>query len=191
MGAYHLLSPVALRNFTASRQRSTGMYVSGTIKVTSNNCTPVHIKRTQNFHRLIVPESATVFNSHTANHLPVNVVVDEISYHGSKFGTETTKSSVQKVFSNLGVHIQRTSGIYHHRLLQLAFGEHISECASSDTQESCTGETIKEAHNDQGLNAVCHCAGNDPDKEEKCRQDINRLTPIELNLPPASTPTET
>ena len=34
-----------------------------------------------------------------------------------------------------------------------------------------------------------HCTGNDPDKEEKCRQDVNRLTPIELNLPSASTPT--
>ena len=87
--------------------------------------------------------------------------------------------------------IQRTCRIYHHRLLQLGFGEYISDCASSDTQESRTGETIKKARNDQGLNVLRYCAGNDPDKEEKCRQDVDRLTPIELNLPSASTPPET
>lgn len=38
--------------------------------------------------------------NHTAVYLLVDVVVDEISYHGSKFWTKTTKSSVQKLFSN-------------------------------------------------------------------------------------------
>lgn len=78
--------------------------------------------------------------------------------------------------------IQRTCCIYHHRLLQLGSGEKISDCAASDTQESRASETIQEARNDQGLNVLRNCAGNDPDKEKKRRQDVDRLTPIELSL---------
>ena len=106
---------------------------------------------------------------------------------GPRLPNRQSKTSLQTSES----HIQRTRRIYHHRLLQLGFWENIPNCASSDTQESRTGESIKKARNDQGLNVLRHCAGNDPDKEEKCRQDVDRLTPIKLNISSASTPPKT
>ena len=39
------------------------MYVSGTKKMMSSNCTPVHIRRTQKVHRLMVLESVSAQQS--------------------------------------------------------------------------------------------------------------------------------
>ena len=107
---------------------------------------------------------------------------------GPSSGPRLSNRQSKRAFQTSESHIQRTCRIYHHRLLQLGSGEKISDCASSDTQESRPSETIKEARNDQGLNVLRHCAGNDPDKEEKRRQDVDRFTPIELNVASANTP---
>ena len=78
------------------------MYVSGTKKMMSTNCTPVHIRRTQKVHRLWF-QNQSILGNGGADHSPVDVVVDEVCYHWSEFRTETITPLVRKKISTLGV----------------------------------------------------------------------------------------
>ena len=73
-----------------------------------------------------------------------------------------------------------TSSIHHHRQAQFILYEHISYCASCDTQESAASKPIKETGYYHGGNIAGDGTGNFPYHEKCVGIDVNRAATVEL-----------
>jgi len=57
---------------------------------------------------------------------------------------------------------ERASRVYHHRQTQLALDKHVSDSASSHTQESTAGDPVEETGDEHGLYVLGDGAWYDP-----------------------------
>lgn len=58
--------------------------------------------------------------------------------------------------------------------------EHVTDSATSNTQESASSETVKESGHEHGLGVLCDSTGNEPNQEERERHDVDVTPTIEL-----------
>jgi hypothetical protein len=58
--------------------------------------------------------------------------------------------------------------------------EQITHSATSNTEESTSCQSIEEATNYHGLDILRHCAWNEPDQEERKRDDVDVSSAVEL-----------
>lgn len=56
----------------------------------------------------------------------------------------------------------------------------ITHSAASNTEECTSCQSIEEAAYDHGLNVLRHCAGNEPDQEQRKGDDVDIPSAIEL-----------
>lgn len=60
--------------------------------------------------------------------------------------------------------------------------EHVTDCATSNAQESTSSETIEESAHEHGLGVLCDSTRNEPDQEERERHDVDVTPTIELKV---------
>mgnify|MGYP007115602958 CR=1 FL=1 len=75
-----------------------------------------------------------------------------------------------------------TRCVKHHWESELVSIEHVTDCATSNAQESTSSETIEESAHEHGLGVLCDSTRNEPDQEERERHDVDVTPTIELKV---------
>ena len=70
----------------------------------------------------------------------------------------------------------------HHWESELVSIKHVTDCATSNAQESTSSETIEESAHEHGLGVLCDSTRNEPDQEERERHDVDVTPTIELKI---------
>lgn len=83
--------------------------------------------------------------------------------------------------SNFGAN-EWTCSIEHHWETKLMSIKQITHSATSNTEECTACQSIEEAAHDHGLDVLRHCAGNEPDQEQRKGNNVDFPSAIELSI---------